>query len=104
MHADQEDNNSDQNENNNPRILRDLRAQIMILIDNLAALPHIKPSEHGSPVQILESVLNPIGVDCRQDAVGDVDLCWDVHHGNCMEVHPFGYQDEAKDEDGYGEG
>ena len=75
----------------------------MILVDNLTALSHRKPSEHGSPVKIFESVLNPIGINCRQDAVGDVNLGWDVHHGNCVEVHPFGHQNEAKDEDGYGE-
>ena len=64
MHTDQEDNSSDQNENDNSRILRDLRGQIMILIDNLTALSHRKSTEHGSSVQILESVLNPVGVDC----------------------------------------
>ena len=75
----------------------------MVLVDNLTALSHRKPTEHGSPIKILESVLNPIGINCRQDAVGDVNLGWDVHHGNCVEVHPFGHQNEAKDEDGYGE-
>lgn len=104
VHTNQEDNSPNKNENNNPRILCDLRGQIMILVDNLTALSHRKPTEHGSPVKILESMLNPIGVNGRQDAVGDVDLGWDVHHGHCMEVHPFGNQNEAEDKDGYGEG
>ena len=79
-----------QNNEGDSWCLCDLCGDVMVGIGYLAAFTHTEPTEHGWKWQLLESMLDPIGVDRGENGIGDVDLGGDVDHCDYVEVHSFG--------------